>query len=367
MVAALSLSILLAPLPAVAQASGDLGELGSGRVSAVEGSAAATTTSSESPTVLQTADVFLSERDLIFDQTNALRAHHGLAPLRLNNTLNNIAQSWSQHQASVSTMSHRPRFTELYPAGWWRAAENVAAGYLPASVVDAWAASPGHRANLLSNSTDIGIGVAADSQGRLYYTQNFAAYSTPPPEYTFLDVPPDRQFFSEIEWLASTGVSEGYRNFTFRPGGTVSRDAMAAFLYRFAQEPAFTAPAVSPFADVTPATAFYKEMAWLESTGVTRRYSDGSFRPAQPVDRDAMAAFLYRFAGEPAFDPPARSPFTDVTPATAFYKEMAWLESTGVTTGYPDGSFRPRQPVNRDAMAAFLFRFVEQGLDASIS
>jgi len=131
--------------------------------------------------LLPTAGVFESERALILQQTNKLRADIGLPPLRLNTALSDIAQDWSVQQARVSTMSHRPGFHLLYPSGWSRASENVAAGYSPSSVVNAWAGSPGHRANLLSSSTDIGIGIAANSSGRLYSTQNFGRYSSAPP------------------------------------------------------------------------------------------------------------------------------------------------------------------------------------------
>lgn len=124
---------------------------------------------------------FASERALILQQTNALRAQNGLPPLRLNNALNEIAQDWSVQQARALTMSHRPNFTAMYPDGWSRASENVAAGYSPSNVVAAWANSPGHRANLLSSNTDIGIGVAMHSSGRIYYTQNFGRYSSAPP------------------------------------------------------------------------------------------------------------------------------------------------------------------------------------------
>lgn len=131
--------------------------------------------------LLPTAGVFADERALILQQTNALRAANNLPPLRLNAALNDIAQDWSVQQASVSTMSHRPSFHLLYPAGWSRAAENVAAGFAASAVVNAWANSAGHRANLLSNNTDIGIGVAANANGRLYFTQNFGRYSSTPP------------------------------------------------------------------------------------------------------------------------------------------------------------------------------------------
>jgi hypothetical protein len=123
-------------------------------------------------------------------------------------------------------------------------------------------------------------------------------------------------------------------------------------------------PEVPRFSDVPLTRAFATEINWLASTGVANGYSDGTFRPLGTVNRDAMAAFLYRFAGRPAFSPPSVSPFTDVTPSTPFYREITWLASTGVTGGFSDGSFRPAQPVNRDAMAAFLFRFDQRGLSA---
>ncbi len=185
------------------------------------------------------------------------------------------------------------------------------------------------------------------------------------PSGIFDDVPSSRSFAREIEWLAHEGVTEGYSDGTYRPLGTVNRDAMAAFLYRFAGEPSFTPPAESEFTDITPGTPFYKEITWLADTGITGGYTDGTFRAGQPVNRDAMAAFLYRFAGEPSFTPPAVSEFTDITPGTPFYKEITWLADTGITGGYTDGTFRAGQPVNRDAMAAFLFRFDDQGLAAS--
>lgn len=182
------------------------------------------------------------------------------------------------------------------------------------------------------------------------------------PSGQFSDVPASRPFAKEIEWLAGSGITQGFSDGTFRPLGTVNRDAMAAFLYRFAGRPAFTPPATSPFSDISPSTPFYKEITWLASTGVTGGFSDGTYRPQGTINRDAMAAFLYRFAGRPSFTPPSTSPFTDVSPSTPFYKEIMWLAQTEITGGFSDGSFRAIQPVNRDAMAAFLFRFDNKGL-----
>lgn len=176
----------------------------------------------------------------------------------------------------------------------------------------------------------------------------------------FVDFPPRVLFLTEVEWLASEGVSTGWAEpegtLTYRPWQAIDRDAMAAFFYRMAGSPAYTPPLESPFSDVTPWTPFYKEMAWMHSEGIATGYPDGTFRPWDPVNRDAMAAFMYRFADSPAYTEPATSPFIDVATNHQFYREMAWLRSIGVSTGWPDGSYRPGEPVMRDAMAAFLYR-----------
>ena len=116
------------------------------------------------------------------------------------------------------------------------------------------------------------------------------------------------------------------------------------------------------FTDVPFGAPFYAEIEWLVFNGVTTGYPDGSFHPSEPVSRQAMAAFLYRFAGEPAFTPPATASFTDVPVSSPFFLEVEWLASTGIATGYSDGSFQPSAPVSRQAMAAFLYRFAGDGV-----
>ncbi|MCG2801777.1 MAG: S-layer homology domain-containing protein [Cellulomonas sp.] len=101
------------------------------------------------------------------------------------------------------------------------------------------------------------------------------------------------------------------------------------------------AVAASDPVDVASSSPFYADVQWLVSAGVTKPGTDGRFGPGDPVQRAAMAAFLYRSAGSPAFTAPTSSPFTDVASADAFYAEMAWLASTGVTKPGADGRFGP--------------------------
>ncbi|PWG65901.1 S-layer homology domain-containing protein [Bifidobacterium callitrichidarum] len=113
------------------------------------------------------------------------------------------------------------------------------------------------------------------------------------------------------------------------------------------------------FTDVSDSTAHAEDIAWLASTGISTGYNDGSFGVGQPVQRQDMAAFLYRLAGSPSFNPSDKDKarFTDVNDGTSHAKEIWWLASTGISAGYEDGSFGVGKLVQRQDMAAFLHRF----------
>ncbi|MFD1846537.1 S-layer homology domain-containing protein, partial [Arthrobacter flavus] len=88
-----------------------------------------------------------------------------------------------------------------------------------------------------------------------------------------------------------------------------------------------------------------------------------TFRPLAPVNRDAMAAFMNRFAGEYCsiadaadYDAPQVAPFPDVPVNDQFHKEISWMAENGITTGFNDGEYKRLQPVARDAMARFIER-----------
>lgn len=173
----------------------------------------------------------------------------------------------------------------------------------------------------------------------------------------FIDVPPDLMYREEIEQLASRGITTGWPDDRYRPLADIQRDAMIVFVYRALGEPAFTPPARSPFSDMPPTRQFYKEITWAYSQGISKGWPDGTFRPTAPVERAAVAAFLYRASG--ATSTKTSNSFSDVPRNHQFAKEITWLASTGITTGWPDGTFRPVAAITRDAMAAFMIRWMK--------
>jgi uncharacterized protein YkwD len=119
-----------------------------------------------------------SDIDRILVDTNTARVAEGLPALKRNTAIDAVAQAWAQKMATDG-FAHNPNFSSQIPAGWSLASENIAAGYSAATVVNAWLNSPGHRTNIMSTATDIGIGFYVAPNGTAYSVQNFAQY--PPP------------------------------------------------------------------------------------------------------------------------------------------------------------------------------------------
>lgn len=197
------------------------------------------------------------------------------------------------------------------------------------------------------------VGVVADDLQGASVVGSLLVVST-----SFSDVPPDHPFHDDITWVATEGIAAGYAGGFFRPVSPVTRQAAAAFLYRLAGEPNGDFPDPG-FVDVGSGHPFFHEISWAVDVGIVNGYPDESFRPGQPVTRQAAVAFLYRMAGSP---PPSEgSVFSDVGPNHPFANEIRWASHHGLVDGYPDGTFRPGAVVSRQAMAAFLHRF--SGLD----
>ena len=230
-----------------------------------------------------------------------------------------------------------------------------------------------------SNNTNVGVATVTvcgrgNYTGTAKGTFTIVAAKGQSSDPTFVDVTSDTAHAADIEWLASTGVSQGWTETdgtkTYRPLESVARADMAAFLYRLAGSPSYTAPTKSPFADVSSNTAHYKEICWLASKGISTGWTESNgtktFRPYASVTRVDMAAFLYRLAGSPSYSASTQSPFADCDSGMAHYKEVYWLASAGISEGWTesDGSktFRPYTTVTRADMAAFLHRMYSNGL-----
>jgi uncharacterized YkwD family protein len=139
----------------------------------------------EAPAKATTAPALTGDAKLeseVVTLVNQERAKLGLAPLKANSDLSNVARTKSKDMATNNYFSHTsPTYgspfdmMKKFGITYTSAGENIAMGQpTAASVMEDWMNSPGHKANILSkNFTEIGIGIATDSNGSIYWTQQF--------------------------------------------------------------------------------------------------------------------------------------------------------------------------------------------------
>lgn len=159
----------------------------------------------------------------------------------------------------------------------------------------------------------------------------------------FSDVPADYVHTPAILGIAEACITLGYPDGTYRPNGHVTRGQMATFIANALGR----GPGDLSFSDVT---ADHPHAVGISAMrGVASGYPDGTFRPNQPVTRGQMATFLTNAAELPA----GTRGFPDVPAEHTHAAAISSVAGAGIA-GFTDGTFRPGNPVTRGQMATFL-------------
>lgn len=175
-----------------------------------------------------------------------------------------------------------------------------------------------------------------------------------PPQAGFTDINDGGWYGPGLRWATALGVTTGTSPTTFNPFGNVTRGQMAAFLWRFVGEPRSSTNV--PFTDVGRSVFYYDALRWMvENELTTVSGQQPTYRPTSSTNRAQVVTFLYRLAGEPSVDG-VSMPFTDVRDDAYFRDAVAWAADLGITTGKTPTSFAPLAPVSRAELVTFLFR-----------
>ena len=106
-----------------------------------------------------------------------LRLRNGLPVLQANSAMASVAQNWTSSMVGTEVLAHNPSYSTQIPPGWNAAGENVGWAYSDSQLHDAWVASAGHLANMVSPYyTSVGMGRAQGVDYRIWGTQDFAGY-----------------------------------------------------------------------------------------------------------------------------------------------------------------------------------------------
>ena len=170
----------------------------------------------------------------------------------------------------------------------------------------------------------------------------------------FADVDADDWYAEAVEYVRDHGIMNGTTATTFNPDGITSRGQIAAILYRASGSPEVSGG--TAFTDVAD-TAYYADaVRWASAHGVVTGYGDGTFRPNNPITRQQLAAILWRYAGSPA--PEGGADYADEDTISAYASTAVdWARDTGIISGRDGNRFDPNGRAARAQAAVILHRY----------
>ena len=179
-------------------------------------------------------------------------------------------------------------------------------------------------------------------------------------EIPFTDLEKDGWYLDYVRYAFVNDIMNGMTATTFEPNGTLTRAMYITMLYRLNGEP--EVKAASAYGDVKGDEWYAKAVAWGTENGIVEGYA-GKFAPQDSITREQMAAMMYRYAKLNGGDVSASASFDafkDGSSVSDWAKEeMGWAVASGLMQGHDNGTLEPKCNATRAQAAAVLQRFAE--------
>ena len=176
----------------------------------------------------------------------------------------------------------------------------------------------------------------------------------------FTDVNDSDWFAEYVDFASSHELYNGVKTGVFAPNTPMSRAMLATVLYRL-EEPENTS-AANPFSDVLSDYWYTDGIDWASEDKVILGYGNGCFGPDDSITREQLAAMLYRYAESIGMDTSASqslSEYTDGNQTSAWAQDaMKWANGSGIVNGKGNGILDPKGNATRAEVAAMVERLV---------
>lgn len=180
-------------------------------------------------------------------------------------------------------------------------------------------------------------------------------------ENPFTDVPASHWAHDDITYVYENDLMNGTDGSLFSPESTTTRAQVVTVLYRLAGQPA--ADWANPFWDVPASAWFHDAVTWAWENDITGGVSSTHFGAGNAVTREQLAAFLYRYAQDQGYDTSARadlSGYSDAGLVSSYATEaLSWANATGLITGTTGTTLSPQGSATRAQVATILSRFCQ--------
>lgn len=181
-----------------------------------------------------------------------------------------------------------------------------------------------------------------------------------PSKTKFNDVSANDWFASAVDYVTGKGMMNGTADNTFSPKAHTTRGMVVTVLYRLENQPSTSA---ASFTDVTSGAYYANAVAWANANGIVSGYGSGKFGPNDKVTREQLAAILYRYAQYKKYDVSGAKSldgYTDAQSVSSYaVPALQWANAAGVVTGKSGSKLDPKGNATRAEVAAMLMRFCE--------
>jgi len=197
-----------------------------------------------------------------------------------------------------------------------------------------------------------------------FTTKHFSTYVVGYNAVSFSDVSDGAWYADYVSFLAARGIVGG-NNGAFSPDSSITRAEFVTILARMSGDDliGYTAPS---FTDVAASDWYFAAVQWAYANGITTG-SDGQFSPNAAITREQLAAMLYRYAQyvgnlSNAEGMSARE-FSDYDNISSWAKApIQWAVNNGIITGNPDGSFAPASNATRAEAAKMIAVLIQSSI-----
>lgn len=186
-------------------------------------------------------------------------------------------------------------------------------------------------------------------------------YENPQTGVSFEDVKKNDWFYHSVMNAVKKGWFKGTSNATFSPYLQTNRGMIATVIYRMEKEP--NATAASSFRDVAKGSWYYNGITWAQEKEIVKGYDKEKFGPQDNITREQMAAILYRYASYKGINVTKTTTldsFTDGSQTSQYAVDaMKWAVVNGLISGKDNGILDPKAGATRGEVATILTRFDE--------
>lgn len=178
-----------------------------------------------------------------------------------------------------------------------------------------------------------------------------------PGNLPFADVRESDWYRSAVAYVYEQGLMNGITADRFGPDEPTTRGMIVTIFHRLEGSPEAPAPA---FPDVRADFYYAQPIAWAEANGIVTGYEDGTFGPEDNITREQLAAILYRFARYKGWDTGAGvslDRFPDAARISPYaVQPIAWAVDEGLISGMANGTMSPGGTATRAEAATILMR-----------